>query len=67
MSFHSFLISRSWNILCEMNFTYLCIKMLNSKHHIQLGPDDSVSFPVVYGGAKQDMLWFFVNSNFWTY
>ena len=41
--------------------------MLNSKHHIQLGPDDSVSFPVVYGGAKQNMLWFFVNSNFWSY
>ena len=40
-----------------MNFTYTDVHMLNIKHHIQLGPDDSVSFPPVYG-AKQDKLYF---------
>ena len=35
-----------------MNFTYLDLYILNSKHHIQLGPDDAVSFPAVYGVSK---------------
>ena len=40
-----------------MNFTYIDVTMLNSKHHIQLGPDDPVSFPAVCD-AKQDILLF---------
>ena len=35
-----------------MNFTYLDVNILNIKHHIQLAPDDSVSFPVVCGAKK---------------
>ena len=48
-----------------MNFTYLDVHTLNSKQHIQLGPDDSVSFPAVCG-AKQGTLYFFDNFNFWS-
>ena len=35
-----------------MNFTYLDLTILNSKHHMQLGLDDSVSCPAVYGASK---------------
>ena len=35
-----------------MNFTYLIVYMLNCKHHMQLGPNDSVSFPAVCGVNK---------------
>ena len=31
---------KSWDIGCEMNFTYLDLNVLNSKRLIQLGPDD---------------------------
>ena len=35
-----------------MNFVHFIANMLNCKHHIQLGPDDIVSFPAVYGAGK---------------
>ena len=33
--------------------------MLNCKHHMQLGPDDSVSFPAIYGVNKVRCSFFF--------
>ena len=35
-----------------MNVTYLVVNMLNSKHPMLLGPDDSTSFPTVHGANK---------------
>ena len=32
--------------------SYFIINILSSKYHIQLGPDDSMSFPAVYGANK---------------
>ena len=40
--------SKSW----RDNLTYLDVNMLHSKHHIQLGPGDRVSFPTVKGARK---------------
>ena len=33
-------------------FAYRVLYMLNSKHRLQLRPDDPVSFPAVYGVNK---------------
>ena len=35
-----------------MNFTYHVVHMLNNLHHEQLGQDDSMSFPALYGANK---------------
>ena len=43
--------------MARVKFRHPDINMLNSKHHIQLGPNDSVSFPAVCG-AKQGILYF---------
>ena len=42
-----------------MNFAYFVEYILNSKQHMQLGPDDSVSLPTVYGVNKVHCSYFF--------
>ena len=32
-----------------MNFFHFNVNMFNCQHNIQLGPDDSMSFPAIYG------------------
>ena len=41
-----------------MNSTYLAVHVQNCRHHIQLGPGDSMSFPNVFGVSK-------VSDSFW--
>ena len=35
-----------------MTFSYFDVNTINSKRHMQLGPDDSESFPAVCGANK---------------
>ena len=43
-----------------MTFSYFDVKTINSKRHIQLGPDDSESFPAVCDAKKYVFVFYFV-------